>query len=186
MQATDILMEEHRVIEKVLASLETAANRLSESRIIPMDFFLKAADFIKGFADGCHHRKEEGVLFVALSANGMSQETEPLSIMLAEHEEGRRLTRAMREGAERVQGGDTTALSQVIQNALDYVTLLREHIQKEDHILFPMADDIIPVEQHQQIMADFNRLEHDDIQEKYLRIADELAKVVRAKQATPD
>lgn len=181
MQATEILMEEHRVIEKVLASLETAANRLSEGRAIPMDFFLKAADFIKNFADGCHHKKEEGILFVALEANGMPQDAGPVGMMLAEHEEGRRFTRAMREGAERVQAGDTTAMSQIIQNALDYVTLLREHIQKEDHILFPMADNVIPVGQHQQLMTEFNRIENeDDVHEKYLRIADQLAKAVMA------
>ena len=184
MKTTDILMEEHRVIERVLGSLETAANLLSAGEVIPMDFFFKAADFIKGFADGCHHRKEEGVLFVAMAANGMSEETERLSIFLEEHEEGRRLTRAMREGAERVQRGEATALSQVIQNALDYVTLLREHIQKEDNILFPMADNAIPVGQHQQLMADFNRIKHEETgegtHEKYLRIADELAKVVMA------
>jgi len=184
MKATDILMEEHRVIERALASLETAANRLSAGQVIPMDFFLKAADFIKGFADGCHHKKEEGILFVAMDANGMAQDAEPVSIFLEEHEQGRRLTRAMREGAEWVQAGDTSAQSQVIQNALDYVTLLREHIQKEDHILFPMADNVISVGQHQQMMADFNRIEHEEtgegFHEKYLRIAGELAKVVMA------
>jgi len=92
MQATDILMEEHRVIERVLASLETAANRLSAGQIVPMDFFFKAADFIKNFADGCHHKKEEGILFVAMDANGMAQDAEPLSIMLEEHEEGKVFT----------------------------------------------------------------------------------------------
>jgi hemerythrin-like domain-containing protein len=168
MKATDILMEEHRVIERVLASLETAANRLSAGQAIPMDFFLKASDFIKNFADGCHHKK----------ANGMPQDAGPVGMMLAEHEEGRRLTRAMREGAQRVQGGDAAALSQVIQNALGYAALLRQHIQKEDHILFPMADQVIPIGQQQQIMADFNRIEHEaDVHEKYLRIADELSKV---------
>ena len=85
-------MEEHRVIERVLDALEIAANRLFAGQVIPMDFFLKATDFIKNFADGCHHKKEEGVLFVALAANGMSQDTKPLCIMLAEHEEGRHLS----------------------------------------------------------------------------------------------
>ncbi len=66
MKATEILMEEHRVIERVLTSLEIASNRLSLGQAIPADFFLKAADFIKGFADGCHHKKEEGVLKVIL------------------------------------------------------------------------------------------------------------------------
>lgn len=183
MKATDILMEEHRVIETVLTSLEVAANRLSAGQAVPMDFFLKVADFVKGFADGCHHRKEEGVLFVHMAANGLSQETEPLSVFLEEHEEGRRLTRAFRESAERAQNGDSTALSQVIQNALEYVTLLREHIRKEDQMLFPMADNIIPIEQQQQLMADFNRIEQEetgeDIHEKYLRIAEVLVKAAK-------
>ena len=87
----------------------------------------------------------------------------------------------MLEGAERVQGGDSASVEKVVQNALNYVTLLREHIQKEDHVLFPMADDIIPAGQHQQLMAEFNHIENeDDVHEKYLRIADELEKVVMA------
>lgn len=181
MKATDILMEEHRVIERVLDSLEIAANRLSLGQAVPMDFFLKAADFIKNFADGCHHQKEEGILFAAMAANGMPQEAGPVAVMLADHEEGRRLTRAMREGAERVQGGDTTAAQQVIQNALGYAALLRQHIQKEDRILFPMAGEVIPVGQHEQLMADFNRIEHEDeVHEKYIRIADELGKFAAA------
>lgn len=181
MKATDILMEEHRVIERVLVSLETAANRLSAGQAIPMDFFLKAADFIKNFADGCHHKKEEGILFVALAANGMPRDTDLLAMMLEEHEEGRRFTRAMRAGAQRVQEGDAAALSQVIQNALGYAALLRRHIEKEDRALFPMADNVIPIEQHAQMLADFKRVENEEeVHEKYLRIADELAKVVAA------
>jgi hemerythrin-like domain-containing protein len=181
MKATDILMEEHRVIEKVLDSLETAANRLSAGQSIPMDFFFKAVDFIKNFADGCHHKKEEGILFVAMDANGMPQDAEPVSIFLEEHEEGRRLTRAILEGAKRVQAGDAASTQDIAQNALNYITLLREHIQKEDHVLFPMADDIIPARQHQQLMADFDHIEHEaEVHEKYLRIAHELAQVAAA------
>lgn len=181
MQATVILMEEHRVIERVLDSLEIAANRLSAGQTLPVDFFFTAVDFIRNFADGCHHKKEEGILFVAMDANGMSQDTEPLSIMLDDHEQGRRLTRAILEGTERAQHGDATAMRQVRQSALDYVALLREHIQKEDHVLFPMADEIIPFGQHQQIMTDFNHIEHEvEVHEKYLRIADQLADAVKA------
>ncbi|HTZ39483.1 MAG TPA: hemerythrin domain-containing protein [Syntrophales bacterium] len=184
MKATEILMEEHRVIEGVLTSLETAAKRLSKGEAVPAGIFLKAADFIKGFADGCHHKKEEGVLFPALIANGMPKDSGPVAVMLAEHEEGRRLTRAMRVGSERIQGGDNTAHSQVIENALGYVMLLRQHIMKEDNVLFPMADKVIPVEQHEKITEAFDHIEHEEtgegIHAKYLGIAEELEKAVTA------
>jgi len=182
MQATEILMEEHRVIERVLFSLEKAANQLASGQAIPIDFFLKAADFIKGFADGCHHKKEEGVLFVSLVENGMPKNTGPVAVMLSEHEEGRRFTRAMREGVEQFESGNQAAVSQVVQNALAYVALLRQHIQKEDRILFPMADQVIPVEQQERITEAFEHIEHEEtgegIHEKYLGIAAALENLV--------
>jgi len=184
MKATDILMEEHRVIERVIASLDIAVKRLSAGETVPVDFFLKAADFIKGFADGCHHKKEEGVLFVALVENGMSKESGPVAMMLAEHEEGRRFTRAMREGAEQMQAGDLTVISRVTENALGYVHLLRQHIQKEDRILFPMAERTIPAAQHQQLTEAFEKIEGQEtgagIHEKYLGVAAELEEAVKA------
>jgi hemerythrin-like domain-containing protein len=178
MKATEILMEEHRVIERVLDALEKAANKLSSGQAVPADFFLKAADFIKNFADGCHHKKEEGVLFVALVENGMSKESGPVAVMLAEHEQGRIFTRAMRAGAEQLQSGDSTAASQIAQNALGYVSLLRQHIQKEDRILFPMAEQVIPGGRHVQVAEAFEHVEHEEtgegVHEKYLGIAAEL------------
>jgi len=181
MEATEILMEEHGVIERVLVALETAANKLASKQAVPVDFFLEATDFIKGFADGCHHKKEEGVLFVALIDNGLSQESGPVAVMLAEHEQGRSFTRAMREGVERWQGGDASAIPQIVRNALAYVALLRQHIHKENNILFPMAEEIIPLGQHAQIAQAFKHIEHEEtgagIHEKYLGIAANLEKI---------
>ena len=66
MEATEILMAEHRVIERVSPTLEAGAARVDAGQPMRPGFFVDAADFIKGFADGCHHRKEEGVLFTAM------------------------------------------------------------------------------------------------------------------------
>ncbi len=93
MQATDILMQEHEVILRVIATLEVEADRLAEGQEVRPGFFLDAADFIKGFADGCHHKKEEGVLFEAMAAAGLPKQTGPIAVMLTEHEQGRAFTR---------------------------------------------------------------------------------------------
>lgn len=132
MEATDILMQEHRMIERVITALETAAGRLAAGGTVPADFFLTASDFIRNFADGSHHAKEEGILFAALAANGMPRDSGPVAVMLREHEEGRRLTKGMREAAERLRDGDPAAAAQVAENALGYAELLRQHIHKED------------------------------------------------------
>jgi hemerythrin-like domain-containing protein len=144
MEATELLMSEHRIFEKVLNTLESAANKLERNEAVRPGFFVDAAQFSKGFTDGCHHRKEEGVLFKAMVHNGVSDSTGPIAVMLAEHEQGRRFIKAMRAAAEEMEKGDSSAAGRVIENARGYVSLLRQHIIKEDNILFPMADQVIP------------------------------------------
>jgi hemerythrin-like domain-containing protein len=140
-------------------------------------FFTGTTVFIKVFADGCHHQKEEGILFPAMIENGLSKDTGPIAVMLAEHEEGRRLTQKMRQALERLQATDASR-NELVQNALSYVKLLRQHIYKEDNILFPMADKVIPIDQQQQILDAFMLVERDEtgesVHEKYLGLAERL------------
>ncbi len=185
MTPIDVLMEEHRIIERVLDVLERAAQNLSVDSGGSADFFLKAVDFIQGFADGCHHQKEEGVLFEVLVALGLSKTAGPVAVMLAEHEQGRHLTQTLQEGARRLQAGESAAVSLVTEGALGYVALLRGHIRKEDCVLFPLANRIIPAEQRQQMVADFERITREEnrqenIREKYLRLVVELENAVGA------
>ena len=178
MKATDILSSEHRVIERVIATLEIAADRLEAGQPVRVEFFLDAADFIKGFADGCHHLKEEGVLFPAMTASGLPQQGGPVAVMLMEHEQGRMFTRGMRAAAERLQSGESAATAEVLANARGYAALLRQHIQKEDGVLFPMADQVIPATKQAQVAEDFERIEHEEtgagVHEKYLALAEAL------------
>jgi hemerythrin-like domain-containing protein len=81
MKATEILMDEHRVIERVLTALERAAERLEQGGKLDPGFFVDATDFIRGFADGCHHQKEEGVLFKAMTAAGMPTDQGPIAVI---------------------------------------------------------------------------------------------------------
>ena len=66
MKATEILMEEHRIIERVLTALERATTRLSKGQDVYLRFFTGTTVFIKNFSDGFHHQKEEGILFPVL------------------------------------------------------------------------------------------------------------------------
>jgi len=178
MKATDILMEEHGIIVRVLAALEGAADRLEQGQAVRPGFFLDAADFIKGFADGCHHRKEEGVLFKAMAAHGMSERNGPIGVMLAEHEQGRAFTRAMRSAAQRRAQGDEAARPELVRAARGYAGLLRQHIAKENGILFPMANQVIPPGEQARVADDFEHVEHEEtgegVHEKYLALAEAL------------
>jgi len=176
-KATNILMEEHRVIERVLAALETAAQRLEQGGSVRPGFFLEAAEFIRGFADGSHHHKEEGVLFAVMAGCGVPVKGGPIGVMLDEHELGRAYTRAMHDAAERLETGDESARTAVVRSARSYCSLLREHITKEDRILFPLAGNAIPADQQPKLEQQFEQAEREHASQDptdYLELASRL------------
>ena len=178
MKATDILMEEHRLIERVIAALEAGAQRLEDGLDVRSEFFLEASSFIGGFADGCHHKKEEGVLFIALASAGVPVQGGPIGVMLAEHEQGRAYNRGMQAGVEKLQAGDPAGKAEIIRNARGFALLLSQHIAKEDGVLFPMAEQVLTSEQQEQMLVDFEKVEKEEIGAgvcaRYLPLADEL------------
>ncbi len=179
MKATEVLMQEHEVILRVLASMEKAVDAIPDGKVRP-DFFLDAVSFIKGFADGCHHVKEEEVLFPNMEACGVPVQGGPIGAMLADHEQGRKFTLAMREAAEKWQAGDSSASRDVAINAKGYADLLRLHIHKENMVLFPMANNVVPADKQEAIWEGFEHVEHEEtgegVHEKYLALAEKLEK----------
>jgi hemerythrin-like domain-containing protein len=175
MKPSEILMEEHRVIERVLMALKAATDNVEEGKTVRPGFFIEAADFARGFADGCHHKKEEHVLFKSLIAHGLPSQGGPVQVMLAEHEQGRKHAGRMRDAAQRWEAGDGSARQEVLVNAREYVSLLRDHIAKEDAVLFPMADRAIPQAEQDEMIAEFEHIEHEetgqDVHERYLALA---------------
>jgi len=184
MKATEVLMSEHRVIERVIGALEKAAAQLESGQDLRHGFFLDAAEFIKEFADGCHHSKEEGVLFTTMVEYGMPLQGSPVAVMLAEHEQGRLFTRGMKQAAQDLADGETSARELIVQNARGYAALLRQHILKEDRILFPMAEQMIPTGQHLQVYEEYQCLAdneaYKDVYSKYLALAESLEKEIGA------
>lgn len=183
MNATKTLMEEHEVILQVLDSLELELSKIKEGRSNP-SFFLDAADFIKGFADGCHHAKEEGVLFKYMEDAGIPAQNGPIAVMLSDHEQGRLYTRQMREAALKWQAGDQSAITDVLDNANGYIQLLRGHILKENNILFPMADRVIDPGKYAALDDAFDHVEHvetgEGVHEKYLALAEKLSAIAHS------
>jgi hemerythrin-like domain-containing protein len=172
--ATEVLKHEHRVIERVLAVVERLAEKPG---LGSAETWEKAIDFIRNFADKCHHLKEEQILFPALEEHGIPRDGGPVGMMLLEHEEGRALVRAMAEALPRA-GVDPKVEAALKQNARAYLRLLREHIQKEDEILFKIAEDVLTPEEQKKLAREFAQHEAEEIgagvHEKYVKVVQEL------------
>ena len=139
MQATTILKEEHNVIELVLTMLESVVAGVRQGESVPAEFARWSIGFFRQFADGCHHHKEEEALFPLLISRGLPKEGGPVGVMLAEHEQGRRLIREMETATEE----NPVNAQRFVAAAEQYAALLRQHIWKENNVLFPMADRLL-------------------------------------------
>ena len=185
MKATDILMDEHRVIEQVLNCLEKLADRCEAGEKLDSTSARETLEFFGNFADRCHHAKEEGHLFPVLEARGFQRQGGPTGVMLHEHEEGRSLVAAMAGAVEREASRD------FVRYARAYVGLLREHIRKEDQCLFPMAARTLSSADAESLAQRFEHVEHaemgEGMHEHYLQLANDLADRldVERAQVTP-
>lgn len=178
-KATEILMSEHRGIERMLAALERDVPKLEAGDASVVPVFVQGVDFLRGFADRCHHHKEEQHLFPALKAKGVPVEGGPIAVMLQEHDQGRAYIRAMGAAIARYQAGEQAALKDLAAAASGYVQLLRAHIWKEDNVLFQIADQALGAEEQQSLAETFDRVEVEVMgvgtHERYHKMLDSLA-----------
>lgn len=179
MKPTDILSNEHRVIEQVLDCLVKIASRAIEDRKLEKEPAQMAIDFFRNFADRCHHGKEEAHLFPAMEAKGLPREGGPTGVMLVEHDQGRQYVGAMDAAIEAASTGDPNAIKEFAENAQHFGQLLRAHIEKEDHCLFSMANQAFSDQEQCDLLMVFDQVDSEEIgrdtHAKYLKIADDLA-----------
>jgi hemerythrin-like domain-containing protein len=71
----DLLMQEHRTIERMITLIKNEMARISETGKVNPNLIDVTIDFIRTYADHCHHGKEEGILFRELSKNGLQKST---------------------------------------------------------------------------------------------------------------
>lgn len=174
---TGRLREEHEVILRALALLERFGRALEAGEAVDRAGLAWLRTFFGTFADRCHHGKEEQHLFPALERQGIPREGGPLGVMLREHEEGRSLVRAMAHGDDR----------QAAEAIRAYAALLRAHIDKENGVLFPMAEHVLPEAEQRGLLHAFEAVEQavagPGVHERLLA---ELARLeAQGRQGTP-
>lgn len=178
MEATDILRREHKAISVVLDSLDRASTALINGVDVPPWVFKDSLDFIQNFADRCHHHKEEGRLFPLYGERGLPTAGGPIKVMTMEHMEGRKYISEASEEYQDWFKGDKAAGICMAEALLAYVKLLREHIDKEDNVLYPMGDKLLSQADDQMLIKQFDDIEEQEmgpgVHEKYHAMIDKL------------
>jgi len=153
---TKDLMDEHHGIGLMLKIMGKVAEKLRAGEPVDREHLRKIVEFLRNFADKCHHGKEEGILFPELFKNAANRPI--INDLLGEHQAGRDFIRGIADSAGRYEPGNPDAVH-IAVNAEGYARLLVEHIKKEDTILFPIADRELSEQSQAEMWERFEKLE---------------------------
>lgn len=140
MKPTDILAEEHRLIEQALECWSKAIARLEGGDRPPRGFFEKAIEFANAFVDKFHHFKEEYLMFGLLAQKNNGEIDGQIESLRHQHERGRGCINEMGRCLDGYAKGGEAQVAAIVESLSTYVSTLRQHLHTEDHIFYPMAE----------------------------------------------
>ncbi|HAR95459.1 MAG TPA: cation-binding protein [Deltaproteobacteria bacterium] len=171
------LMIEHRLIERMIWLMKTELRLIEETGRIRYDFIDRAVDFIKTYADRCHHGKEEDILFKELQAKKISDlHRQVVNELIQEHIQGRALTNRIVEAKQRCMDEKQRDLPGLTEPLRVLVKFYPQHIEKEDrHFFIPCMDYFSKAEQ-EAMLSQFYDFDRSLFHNKYKGIVEEYEK----------
>ena len=157
--ASQDLVHEHDAILFALRVLDEISDRVHEGKDVPAGDIIELIEFLKLFADKCHHGKEEGFYFPAIESAGIPRANGPIGVMLSEHDAGRAFIKEMQCSVSEI----ISDKEGFVKAAKGYVELLRSHIEKENTVLFPMGDAKLSEAKHKELLEEFEKFEENVI-----------------------
>ncbi|MFH2069286.1 MAG: hemerythrin domain-containing protein [Candidatus Omnitrophota bacterium] len=162
------LMKEHRVIERMIKLMKEESRRIEEKKEADVGFIDKAIDFIRSYADRCHHGKEEGILFRNLLKKSLSAEhKQTIDELIKEHVYGRKMTQSLAEARESYTKGNKEALNDIKTFMQTLAEFYPRHIEKEDKRFFLPVMNYFNKEEQSFMLDEFLEFDQNLVHEKY-------------------
>jgi hemerythrin-like domain-containing protein len=179
----DLLVQEHRIIERMVPPIKKELSRMKETKEVNPTFIDVTVDFIRTYADHCHHGKEEGVLFRELAKKGLTQEhATTMRELIEEHVYGRKTTRSLESAKERFVNGNPEALKDVVKFLGDLAEFYPKHIEKEDKKFFYPVMTYFIAQEQEAMLQEFYDFDMKLIHEKYAKTVAEMEKTALGKR----
>jgi hemerythrin-like domain-containing protein len=167
------LMKEHRLIERMVSAIKDQVRLMKIKKEANPVFIDLVVDFLRTYADRCHHGKEEEILFRALEKKNLSPEHKKImEHLIDEHKFARKLTASMADANIRYVNGEKDALEMIVECMKHLVELYPHHISKEDHEFFiPVMEYFSEKELAEMVQKEYD-FDRELIHQKYeLQIA---------------
>ena len=163
---TEILEAEHRFIDKVV---DVIGKRL-DTQPVEVSFVVQEVeqiiDFMRIYADKCHHGKEEDLLFPALTERGVPTQGCPVGALRGDHKRGRSYVGELADGVGMLKNGDQSGFEKIEKGLEGIVSLYPNHIWKEDFLLFPMTIKVMSSDDLADLGEKFEQVDNEMGKEK--------------------
>lgn len=170
MEPIVLLMEEHKVILKVIETLKVYKKNL-EKRKDRAQILEKTIDFFRIYADKSHHGKEESILFDKVKKKPLKEEEKAVLLeLIKEHEQGRKLVSKL----DSLKGSENFSEIEKVIN--DLVELYEKHIEKENLRFFKPAFSYFSLEEKKKIFDEFMLVDRKAFNENYFNIVSDIEK----------
>ena len=159
-------MIEHRLIEQVISMIEKESEVISATGKVNIPLLTNMVDFMRTYADKCHHGKEEGILFDVLEKKDMDVEHRAMmDKLIDDHRRSRELTSNLNDLLTLFIRGERAAVENVVENLQTLASIYPDHIRREDKLFFPIAMKYLSTEEREDMLRQFKefdaRLIHD-------------------------
>lgn len=176
------LMIEHRLIERMVILMERELKGVRIDKQISMIFLTSAIDFLKFYADRCHHGKEEDILFKELDKKPLSAgHRVMMKDLKQDHVRARGLVAKLASDVNESYSLRTSELLRLIAKDIkDLVKLYREHIRKEDKQFFIPVMKYFSKQERDNMLCVFREFDRTLIHEKYKSVVSQFEEGVKA------
>ena len=180
------LMVEHRLIERMIKLMEIEMQNIERDSRPDTDFIERACDFLKTYADMCHHGKEEDILFNKLKDKNLSAEhKEILNSLMEDHKLARKTTSDLAAANKDYKTGLKDRVNEIRGYLKALTDLYPEHIRKEDKVFFIPSMSYFTDEEKDEMLESFNEFDRNLIHEKYKSLVADYEKTNSAESYSP-
>ncbi len=157
MNAIDTLRAEHGLIRQYLDNLAAALGKMERQEPVPTVFFEHAVLFAREFVDKYHHFKEELQMFTLLAQKHGGELDVDIEGLRNQHENGRNHIAEIDFAKEGYGQGQEVATTTLIEHLASYISMLRQHIHREDHRFYPLAREAFTDDEMAHLAAEYER-----------------------------
>lgn len=169
------LRDEHKSTRYILYLLNMAATRWEAGEPITIGLFIQSAVILQKYAEDFHQNLEEELLFPLMERDGVPWCGGPLEVLQHEHRECRRYMEDLQAALNLTRHQKPAAKEEIIENIKAYTHLLKAHMDKEEMVVFPIAERLL--RESDVLAGDYTRMSaHSEWVEEHRQLIEALEK----------